>query len=49
MVTTQLTNYGGTEASPALSPDGRSFVFVSDHGRTPDIWLRQVPVVNRFD
>ena len=42
MVTTQLTNYGGTEASPALSPDGRSFVFVSDHGGTPDIWLRQV-------
>jgi Tol biopolymer transport system component len=25
-----------------LSPDGRSFVFVSDHGGTPDIWLRQV-------
>ena len=39
---TQLTNYGGTETSSALSPDGRSFVFVSDHGGTPDIWLRQV-------
>src|SRR5207237_935548 len=42
VVPAQLTNYGGAEASPALSPDGRSFVFVSDHGGTPDIWLRQV-------
>jgi Tol biopolymer transport system component len=41
-VVTQLTNYGGTEAAPALSPDGKSFVFVSEHGGTPDIWLRQV-------
>jgi serine/threonine protein kinase len=41
-IATQLTSYGGTEAEPALSPDGRSFVFVSDHGGTPDIWLRQV-------
>ena len=41
-IATQLTNYGGTEAAGALSPDGRSFVFVSDHGGTPDIWLRQV-------
>ena len=40
-VATQLTNYGD-EFSPALAPDGRSFVFVSDHGGTPDIWLRQV-------
>ena len=29
-IATQLTNYGGTEASGALSPDGRSFAFVSD-------------------
>ncbi len=41
-VSTQLTNYGGTEADGAISPDGRSFVFVSDHGGTPDIWLRQI-------
>jgi hypothetical protein len=38
----QLTNFGGTETSGAISPDGRSFVFVSNHGGTPDIWLRQV-------
>ena len=41
-IATRLTDYGGNEMSPALSPDGRSFVFVSDHGGTPDIWLRQV-------
>jgi len=38
----QLTNYGGTESAAAIAPDGRSFAFVSDHGGTPDIWLRQV-------
>lgn len=41
-VVMQLTSYGGTEASGARSPDGRSLAFVSDHGGTPDIWLRQV-------
>ena len=38
----QLTNFDGTEAHGALSPDGRSFAFVSNHGGTPDIWVRQV-------
>jgi eukaryotic-like serine/threonine-protein kinase len=38
----QLTSYGGTESAAAIAPDGRSFAFVSDHGGTPDIWLRQV-------
>ncbi len=41
-VATRLTDYGGSESSPALSPDGRAFVFISDHGGTPDVWLRQV-------
>jgi hypothetical protein len=41
-ILSQLTNYGGTEASRAISPDERSFAFVSDHGGTPDIWLRQL-------
>jgi eukaryotic-like serine/threonine-protein kinase len=42
IVATRLTDYGGAESSPAVSPDGRAFVFVSDHGGTPDIWLRQI-------
>jgi Tol biopolymer transport system component len=41
-VATRLTEYGGSESNPALSPDGRAFVFISDHTGTPDIWLRQV-------
>ena len=41
-IATRLTSYGGNETYPALSPDGRTFVFVSDHGGSPDIWLRQV-------
>jgi serine/threonine protein kinase/Tol biopolymer transport system component len=41
-IASQLTNYDGTEAFGAISPDGRSFVFVSDMGGTPDIWLRQI-------
>ena len=41
-IVSQLTSYDGTETSGTLSPDGRSFAFVSRHGGTPDIWLRQV-------
>ncbi len=29
---TQLTNYGQSETDRAISPDGRSFVFITDHG-----------------
>ena len=39
---TRLTNYGQSETDAAISPDGRSFVFLSNHGGTPDLWLRQV-------
>jgi len=42
IVASQLTNHDGTESGGSLSPDGRSFVFVSNHGGTPDIYLRQV-------
>ena len=42
IVVSQLTSYDGTEASGALSPDGRAFAFVSNHDGTPDIWVRQV-------
>jgi Tol biopolymer transport system component len=41
-VAVQLTNYTGTEASGALSPDGRYFAFVSERGGSPDVWVRQV-------
>jgi serine/threonine protein kinase/Tol biopolymer transport system component len=38
----QLTDHGGSERDSAIAPDGRSFVFVSTHDGTPDLWLRQV-------
>ena len=38
----QLTNYGDSESSGAISPDGRQFAFVSEKGGSPDIWVRQV-------
>ena len=42
VIATQLTDYGGTESAGALAPDGRSFVFVSSHGGTTDLWVRQI-------
>src|SRR5262249_11101512 len=42
ILTARLTDYGVSETDGALSPDGRSFVFVSSHGGDPDVWLRQV-------
>lgn len=38
----QVTDHGGSERDAAVAPDGRSFVFVSAHAGTPDLWLRQV-------
>jgi len=37
-----LASYSGTERSAAISPDGKLFAFISDHGGRPDIWIRQV-------
>jgi serine/threonine protein kinase/Tol biopolymer transport system component len=37
-----LTDHGGSERDTAIAPDGRSFVFVSAHDGTPDLWMRQV-------
>ncbi len=42
IVAARLTSYSGQQSAAAISPDGRSFAFVSDHGGTPDVWLRQV-------
>jgi Tol biopolymer transport system component len=41
-IVSQLTSYDGTQTEGAISPDGRSFVFVSNQGGTADMWLRQV-------
>jgi eukaryotic-like serine/threonine-protein kinase len=41
-IATQLTTYAGHQSLATISPDGRSFAFVSDHAGTPDIWFRQV-------
>ena len=38
----QLTNYGGSETAATIAPDGKSFAFVSDHGGTTDLWVRQI-------
>jgi len=38
---TKLTNFGGTEINPGISPDGRFAGFISDRSGTFDIWLMQ--------
>jgi serine/threonine protein kinase len=42
MTASRLTSYSGRQYAAALAPDGRSFVFVSNHAGSPDVWLRQV-------
>ena len=39
---TQLTSTPGLERDPALSPDGKWFLFVSDAAGNPDIYLQSV-------
>jgi Tol biopolymer transport system component len=39
---TKLTDFPGDEVSPALSPDGKFAVFLSDRGGTQEVWLTQV-------
>jgi len=39
---TRLTDWPGDEVSPALSPDGKFAVFLSDRGETQEVWLTQV-------
>jgi serine/threonine protein kinase len=38
---TRLTDFGGTETNPAISPDGKLVAFISDQSGTFDIWLMQ--------
>jgi serine/threonine protein kinase len=38
---TPLTDFEGTETSPAISPDGKFAAFISDRSGTFDIWLIQ--------
>jgi len=38
---TRLTNFEGAETNPAISPDGKFVVFISDRSGTFDIWLVQ--------
>src|SRR4029453_11305456 len=42
MTAARLTSYSGRQYAAALAPNGQSFVFVSDHAGSPDIWLRHV-------
>src|SRR5262245_21363632 len=39
---TRLTDFPGDEVSPALSPDGKFAVFLSDRGETQEVSLTQV-------
>ena len=37
----RVTDFGGMERSPAISPDGKFVAFVSDHDGSFDVWLSQ--------
>ena len=38
----RLTDFNGMETSPAISPDGKLAVFISDREGSPEIWLEQI-------
>jgi serine/threonine protein kinase len=37
----RITDFGGVERSPAISPDGKFVAFISDHDGSFDVWLSQ--------
>jgi serine/threonine protein kinase/Tol biopolymer transport system component len=37
----RITDFGGMEAHPAISPDGKFVAFLSDHEGAFDVWLSQ--------
>jgi serine/threonine protein kinase len=37
----RITDLGGVERSPAISPDGKFVAFISDHDGSFDVWLSQ--------
>jgi Tol biopolymer transport system component len=43
---TQLTDVGGAESFPALSPDGATFVYEREHGGDIDLFLQRVGGTN---
>ncbi|HEU0174046.1 MAG TPA: protein kinase [Blastocatellia bacterium] len=38
----RVTDFPGVETNPAISPDGKFIVFLSDHGGRFDAWVNQV-------
>ena len=48
-ITRQLTHLPGTEANPAISPDGQTVVYAGDADGTFDIYTRRVSGVNAFN
>ena len=48
-ITQQLTHLPGTEAQPAISPDGQTVVYAGDAEGSFDIYTRRVSGVNAFN